>query len=245
MSKKIYNKTKSVCSNFDLPRVEKQLLEGKKVMLPLDKDFNNRHTHSLDVEYVAEKIFENLKLKYNDKFVKSLSISKIKTMAKWHDVGHCPYGHAGEEQLNSLISENKGFYLDSFYSGYKHNLLSAKILLDLKINVSWDIIDAVIKHSSVLPKNFNLTRANHNNILKLNYIFNCDRNNIVNIYNEKVAVNNSWYFFMKDFVCDFPCQICNVPKYEFIDPNETNSLKIIQICDKNDWASVIAHPKKK
>lgn len=232
MAKKIYNKTKSVCSNFDLPRIEKQLLEGKKVMLPLDKAFNNRHTHSLDVEYVAEKIFENLKLKYNDEFVKSLSISKIKTMAKWHDVGHCPYGHAGEEQLNSLISENKGFYLDSFYSGYKHNLLSAKILLDLKINVSWDIIDAVIKHSSVLPKNFNLTRANHNNILKLNYIFNCDRNNIVDIYNEKVAVNNSWYFFMKDFVCNFPCQICNVPKYEFIDPNETNSLKIIQICDK-------------
>lgn len=230
MSKKIYNKAKSVCSNFDLSGVEKQLLEGKKVMLPLDKDSNNRYTHSLDVEYVAEKIFENLKHKYNDQFIKSLSISKIKTMAKWHDVGHCPYGHAGEEQLNSLISENNGFYLDSFYSGYKHNLLSAKILLDLKINVSWDIIDAVIKHSSVLPKNFNLTRANNNNILKLNYIFNCDRNNIINIDDEKVAANNSWYFFMKDFVCDFPCQICNVPKYEFIDNKNNNNLKIIKLC---------------
>lgn len=100
MSKKQYNKAKNVCSNFDLPRAEKQLLEGKKVMLPLDKNFNNRFTHSIDVEYVAEKIFKNLKLKYNDEFINSLSIAKIKTMAKWHMLG---IAHMVMQERNNLI----------------------------------------------------------------------------------------------------------------------------------------------
>lgn len=201
-------------------------------MLPLYGCYNNRFTHSEDVKCIAKKIYEYLKTNYNDNdFIKTLSIKKIETMAMWHDVGHCPYGHRGEEKLNSLISENNEFYWDSFYSGYKHNLLSAKILLDLKINVSWDIVDAAIKHSSTLPKNFNLTRANHDNILKLNYIFNCDRNNIIVKNDKKVAVNKSWYFFMKKFVYNFPCQICKVEKYDFISNNDGKKNDLIKVCD--------------
>ena len=228
MTKKRYNEAKNISFNIELPKREKDLLAGKKVMLPLSKECNNRLSHSQDVEYVAEKIYRHLISNNNDMFVNSLSLTKIKTIALWHDVGHCPYGHSGEEKLNSLISENKGFYLDSFYSGYKHNLLSAKILLDLKTNVSWDIIDAVIKHSSVLPKNFNLSRANHNNILKLNYIFNCDRTNVIEISDKKIAVNNSWYFFMRDFISNFACGTCKIPKYNFINNNDC---EIIKICE--------------
>lgn len=235
MSKKQYNSFKSVTSNFDMSRAEKDLLKGKKVMLPLKEQYNDRLSHSKDVRIVAEKIYDSIKKNYvhnkrNDFYINTLTISKICTIAKWHDVGHCPYGHKGEETLNSLISENDESYWDIFYSGYKHNLLSAKILLDLKINVSWDIIDAVIKHSSVLPKNFNLSRANNSNILKLNYIFNCDRTNIIDSSNGKVAVNKSWYFFMKNFVLNFPCQICRIPKYYFINGKDSNESNIIKIC---------------
>lgn len=235
MSKKQYSRIIDIHYNFDMPKLEKRKLKGKKVMLPLSANYNNRLSHSEDVERIAEKIYESLKnQQIKDGYIDTLVMGKIRTMAKWHDVGHCPYGHSGEEALNSLISENGEFYWDSFYSGYKHNLLSAKILLDLKINVSWDIIDAVIKHSSVLPKNFNLSRANASNILKLNYIFNCDRNNIIDINGEKVAVNNSWYFFVKYFISNFPCQLCNLPKYDFFCPNATNEVdKIIKICEKS------------
>lgn len=235
MSKKQYDKKINVCYSFDMQADEKRKLEGKKVMLPLDAN-NNRLSHSKDVENVAERIYNHLKEKNaSDSYLDSISIRKIRTMAKWHDVGHCPYGHSGEEVLNSLISENGEFYWDSFYSGYKHNLLSAKILLDLKINVSWDIIDAVIKHSSVLPKNFNLSRASDDNILKLNYIFNCDRTNIIELQGSKTAVNNSWYLFVKDFIVNFPCQLCKRPKYDFLNSDSAGgSNKIIKICEKSE-----------
>lgn len=234
MSKKTFDKAIPLRQTLDLNKIERDLLASKKVMLPLGKKYNDRLSHSNDVEYVAKKIFKHLISNYDSSsvYMDTLCATKIKTMAQWHDVGHCPYGHAGEDMLNSLISENEDLYHDSFYSGYKHNLLSAKLILDTQKNISWDIVDAVIKHSSVLPSNFNFSRANDDNILKLNYIFNCDKNNIVHKQNQRVAVNQSWYMFMKKFIKIFPCSVCGVTKYNFISYDTKYKHDAIKICSE-------------
>lgn len=230
-----YNKKIGLRYNVDILEIEKNRLSGKKVMLPLSTGYGDRLSHSQDVLKISEYIYNYLKKDYgSDPYIKKLQINKIRTMAKWHDVGHCPYGHSGEDKLNELISENGDFYWDSFYSGYKHNLLSAKKLLDLKMNISWDIIDGVVKHSHVLPKNFNVSRAKYSNILKLNYIFNCDKTySVVENNGIIVATNHSWYTFMKDFIMNFPCEICKLEKYDLINKNKSvlSNECDIKICD--------------
>ncbi len=205
----------------------KIMLDGKKVMLPLKHKAvvkYSRLSHTKDVEIVSKMVTEHIKniSSYN------ISDNRLETMVQWHDVGHCPYGHAGEELLNQLISENDEFYYDSFFSGYKHNLLSAKILLDEQKNISWDIIDGVIKHSSTLTKNFNISQVKEYNLLKLNYIFRCSKtqNN-----------NKSWYHFIRNFYLNFACDSCDIKKYS-LNKSENHQLKNskISLCDREKKA---------
>ncbi len=217
MNKRKKIKRESLTTNLCLSEGEKSSLKGKKVMLPRDDEANNRYAHSIDVKNAADKIFKHLMVYYaDDKFIKDLNKNKLLTMCRFHDIGHCPYGHAGEDKLNSLISEDDGNYRDSFYSGYKHNLLSAKLLLDKKINISWDILDGIIKHSKTYPSNFNLSRVSDNNLLKLNYIFNCDKTRKKLDDNGNVILANmSWQQFVNELVTKFPCDICVLEKYDY------------------------------
>ncbi len=224
MSKKYKLDKIALHAKIGLEKRDQDRLSGKKVMLPITKD-NNRYTHTMDVNKVATEIYKKLKNSpTKDEFIKNLQKTKLHTMCSWHDIGHCPYGHAGEDALNALISEDEEEYRDSFYSGYKHNLLSAKILLDRKENVSWDIIDGVIKHSKTYPGNFNVSRVSDNNILKLNYIFNCDKTRVTyNAKGELLYANESWYNFVKKLTKKFPCNFCSLDKYSL---NLINNIKI-------------------
>ncbi len=202
----------------------KKLLDGKKVMLPLnhkDIDKYSRLSHTNDVNVISKNVLKHIKGISEYK----ISENRLETMVQWHDVGHCPYGHAGEELLNQLISENDDFYYDSFFSGYKHNLLSAKILLDEKKNVSWDVIDGVIKHSSTLTKNFNISKVQEYNLLKLNYIFRCSKTQ---------DFNKSWYHFIRNFYSDFACDRCETRKLPLNKPgnHQLNNSKI-SLCDRD------------
>ena len=192
-----------------------QSLDGKKVMLPLleNSPKYTRLQHTQDVKNVAYQIAEKLKGK-----IPAINLDKLSTMVDWHDIGHCPYAHAGEEELNRLLSENGDIYYDSFYSGYKHNLLSAKILLDERKDISWDIIDGIIKHSAVLPKNFNVRQVKGYNLLKLNYI----------LREKSQSGNASWYTFISSFFEEFPCQHCQLaqPNLNIVNDTKNNKLTI-------------------
>ena len=202
----------------------KEILDGKKVMLPLHFKGINKYSrllHTNDVNNVSKDVAKHIE----SISVYKISDKRLETMVQWHDVGHCPYGHAGEELLNQLISENDDFYYDSFFSGYKHNLLSAKILLDEKKNISWDVIDGVIKHSSTLTKNFNISKVQEYNLLKLNYIFRCSKTQ---------NYNKSWYHFIRNFYYNFTCDQCNTQKLPLNKPgnHQLNNSKI-SLCNRD------------
>lgn len=190
---------------------EIEKLKGKKVMLPLDTIFSNdcwegifsRYEHTIDVSFTAEKVLEHLKKEIdNKKIVVNKDI--VFTISRLHDIGHCPYGHSGEETLNKLLSENGIYYSDNFFSGYKHNLLSAKIVLDglpKTVHPHWKIIDGIIKHTSSMTSNFNISMVKRSNPLRLNYIFRDDNR----IYN-KPTPNGSWCDYIANYKCK--CSIC-------------------------------------
>jgi dGTPase len=99
--------------------------------------YRTRLTHSLEVAQIGRGIARRLKL--NEDLVETLALA--------HDLGHTPFGHTGEEVLNSLMSP---------YGGFEHNRQSLRIVENLEerypdfngLNLSWEAREGIIKHSS-------------------------------------------------------------------------------------------------
>ena len=190
-------------------------LKKKTVMFPLEgAGFNySRLDHTIDVKDIALRIFK----RFSKKLAKEeIDDKDVEIAALYHDVGHCPFGHAGEETLNKLLSqdENNNFKY-SFYTGYKHNLLSAIILLkECKENIPVSVIDAVLKHSSTQPKNFIAHIAKTHNIFTLNYVFRLDHENQNNF------IHKNWHVFINKYNLEKECNNCK--KYR-----ESNKLSLV------------------
>lgn len=71
--------------------------------------FRTRLTHSLEVAQIARSVARNLKL--NCDLVEAISLS--------HDLGHTPFGHAGQDALNACMQA---------YGGFEHNLQSLRVV---------------------------------------------------------------------------------------------------------------------
>ena len=124
--------------------------------------YRTRITHSLEVAQIARTLAKYFKL--NEDLCETLSLS--------HDLGHTPFGHAGEEALNDCM---RG------YGGFDHNIQSIRIvtLLENKyynfkgLNLTFETLDGLIKHNgpvhnltkfnSILGKNFFKKKINFQN----------------------------------------------------------------------------------
>jgi len=101
--------------------------------------YRTRLTHSLEVAQIARSISRNLSL--NEDLAESLALA--------HDLGHTPFGHAGEEALKEA-SEN--------FCGFDHNAQSIKVVTQLEdkyaafdgLNLTWESIEGIIKHNGPL-----------------------------------------------------------------------------------------------
>ncbi len=80
---------------------------------------------------------------------RSLNLNEdlIEAIALGHDVGHAPFGHAGEKFLNNICKrENIGFFC--------HNAQSVKVLKDLEnINITVQTLDGILAHNGEILKN--------------------------------------------------------------------------------------------
>ncbi len=124
--------------------------------------YRTRITHSLEVAQIARTLAKFFKL--NEDLCETLSLA--------HDLGHTPFGHAGEEALNECMSEHGGF---------DHNIQTLRIvsLLENKyynfkgLNLTLETLDGLIKHNgpiydlkkidNILGKNFFKKKINFQN----------------------------------------------------------------------------------
>ncbi len=118
--------------------------------------YRTRITHSLEVAQIARTLAKYFKL--NEDLCETLSLA--------HDLGHTPFGHAGESILNECMYN---------YGGFNHNIQTIRIVTLLEnryynfrgLNLSIETLDGLIKHNG--PVN-NLHKFN--NILGKNFFRN-------------------------------------------------------------------------
>ncbi len=108
--------------------------------------FRTRITHSLEVSQIARTLSKYFNL--NEDLSETLSLA--------HDLGHTPFGHAGEEALNTCMKN---------FGGFDHNIQTLRIITILEnryynfkgLNLSIETIDGLIKHNGPVTK---LTKFN-------------------------------------------------------------------------------------
>jgi dGTPase len=99
--------------------------------------FRTRLTHSLEVAQIARSIAHNLAL--NEPLTEAICLA--------HDLGHTPFGHAGQDALNACMRDHGGF---------EHNLQSLRVvdLLEERyaefdgLNLSFETREGILKHCS-------------------------------------------------------------------------------------------------
>ena len=108
--------------------------------------FRTRITHSLEVSQIARTLTKFFNL--NEDLSETISLA--------HDLGHTPFGHAGEESLNNCMKN---------YGGFDHNIQTLRIITLLEnryynfkgLNLSFETLDGLIKHNGPVK---DLTRIN-------------------------------------------------------------------------------------
>ncbi len=119
------------CSAF------RRLKEKTQVFVAHEGDhFRTRLTHSLEVAQIARSLARALGL--DDDLAEGVALA--------HDLGHPPFAHAGEDQLQACMEP---------YGGFDHNVQTFRVLVRLErryprfdgLNLCWETLEGVIKHN--------------------------------------------------------------------------------------------------
>ena len=101
--------------------------------------YRTRLTHSLEVAQVARSLARSLNV--NEDLAETLALS--------HDLGHTPFGHAGENSLSKVMQK---------YGGFDHNSQSLAVVTRLErrypsfdgLNLTWETLEGLVKHNGPL-----------------------------------------------------------------------------------------------
>ncbi|MDP6345243.1 MAG: deoxyguanosinetriphosphate triphosphohydrolase [Alphaproteobacteria bacterium] len=101
--------------------------------------YRTRLTHSLEVAQIARSICRSLGL--NEDLAEALALA--------HDLGHTPFGHAGEEVLHELMAP---------FGGFDHNAQALRVVTLLEhryadftgLNLTWETLEGTVKHNGPL-----------------------------------------------------------------------------------------------
>jgi dGTPase len=100
--------------------------------------YRTRLTHSIEVAQIARSIARALRL--NEDLTEAIALA--------HDLGHTPFGHAGQDALNECMKE---------YGGFEHNLQSLRVVDKLEeryaefpgLNLTFESREGILKHCSI------------------------------------------------------------------------------------------------
>lgn len=101
---------------------------------PEGDHYRTRLTHTLEVSQISRTVARALRL--NEDLAEAIAVG--------HDLGHTPFGHAGEEAIDSFYSE-----------GFKHNRQSLRVVEVLEtrsgakpgLNLTWEVRDGIVNHT--------------------------------------------------------------------------------------------------
>ena len=115
----------------------RRLKEKTQVFVAHEGDhFRTRLTHSLEVAQIARSLATALRL----------DADLAETIALAHDLGHPPFGHAGEDELQVQMQP---------YGGFDHNVQTFRVVTKLErryprwegLNLTWETLEGIIKHN--------------------------------------------------------------------------------------------------
>ena len=100
--------------------------------------FRTRLTHSIEVAQIARSIARALRV--NEDLTEGIALA--------HDLGHTPFGHAGQDALNACMKN---------YGGFEHNLQSLRVIDELEeryagfngLNLTFETREGILKHCSL------------------------------------------------------------------------------------------------
>src|SRR5438309_7378171 len=101
--------------------------------------YRTRLTHSLEVAQIARAVAQQL----------GLDEDLTETLALAHDLGHPPFGHAGERALDECLRDDRGF---------DHNAQALRVVTLLErrypdfdgLNLTWETLEGIVKHNGPL-----------------------------------------------------------------------------------------------
>jgi len=115
----------------------RRLKEKTQVFVAHEGDYyRTRLTHSLEVAQIARSIARAL----------GLDDDLAETVALAHDLGHPPFGHAGEDALAACMKD---------FAGFDHNVQTFRVVTELEnrypsfpgLNLTWETLEGIIKHN--------------------------------------------------------------------------------------------------
>ena len=118
--------------------------------------FRTRLTHSLEVAQIARSCARALRL--NEDLAEAIALA--------HDLGHTPFGHAGEDALNEVMAP---------FGGFDHNEQSLRVLTILEeryaefngVNLTWETLEGIAKHNGPVRDEIRPTIAKLDEKLRL------------------------------------------------------------------------------
>jgi len=143
--------------------------------------FRTRITHSLEVSQIARTLSKFFNL--NEDLSETLSLA--------HDLGHTPFGHAGEDALNNCMKN---------YGGFDHNIQTLRIITILEnryydfkgLNLSFETLDGLIKHNGPVKdkKKFNKILGENFFKNKINFMSNSSLEAQIASISDDIAYNS-------------------------------------------------------
>ncbi len=121
------------------------------------KNYRTRLTHSIEVAQITRTLCKELRI--NEELGEAIALA--------HDLGHAPFGHAGERGLNNAMKK---------FGGFDHNVNSLKIMTEQEIhypefkglNLTWETLEGTVKHNGPIAK------INSNYLKQFNKNFNLE-----------------------------------------------------------------------
>ena len=103
--------------------------------------FRTRLTHTLEVAHLARRLADALRI--------NAALAEAAALA--HDLGHPPFGHAGETALDALLAE---------VGGFEHNAQAFRVVTELErpypafhgLNLTHEVLESLLKHSTVFDR---------------------------------------------------------------------------------------------